>query len=64
MSSITSLATISGLIAVENKVPDISNLVKETNYDAEISDIEPNILLWLITISCIKHLMQKGKRKN
>ena len=41
MPSITSLATISALTAIENKVPDVSDLVKETNYDAEISDIAP-----------------------
>ena len=33
----TCLATNSALTAVENRIPDVSNLVKETDYDAEIS---------------------------
>ena len=37
ISSMTCLATNSALTAVENRIPDVSNLVKETDYDAEIS---------------------------
>ena len=40
MPSITGLATTVALIAVENKIPEVSNLVKKTNYGAKISDIE------------------------
>ena len=44
-----SLAATSALTAVENKIPNISNLVKKTDSDAEISDIEKkNILAHLI----------------
>ena len=39
----TSLAATSALTAVENKIPNISNLVKKTDSDAEISDIEKKI---------------------
>ena len=35
-----SLAATSALTVVENKIPNISNLVKKTDSDAEISDIE------------------------
>ena len=28
------------MTAVENKIPDVSNLVKKTDYDAKISDIK------------------------
>ena len=37
------LAATSALTAVENKIPNISNLVKKTDSDAEISDIEKKI---------------------
>ena len=40
MLSITGLATNSALNAVENKIPDVSNLVRETDYDTKTSDIE------------------------
>ena len=30
------------MIAVENKIPDVSNLVKKIDYDAKISDIKSN----------------------
>ena len=39
--NISGLDTNSALNAVENKIPDISNLVKKkTDYDAKIKDIE------------------------
>ena len=38
--SITSLATNSVLTAVKYKIPNLSNLVKKTNHDAKIADIE------------------------
>ena len=38
---ISGLATTAALTVVENKIPDISNLVKKTDYDAEILDIKP-----------------------
>ena len=39
MRSITGLATNSALTAIENKIPNVSNLVKKTDYDAKILDI-------------------------
>ena len=41
--SITGLGTSSALTAVENKIPDVSSLVKKTDYDTKISDIEKKI---------------------
>ena len=38
--SITSVATISALTAVESKIPDVSSLVKKIDYDAKISNNE------------------------
>ena len=38
--SITGLAATSALTAIENKIPCVSNLVKKTDYDAEILDIK------------------------
>ena len=41
--SISGLATNSALTAAKNKIPDMSNLVKETDYDANISEIEKKL---------------------
>ena len=41
--SITGLATSSALTAVENKIPDVSSLVKKADYDTKVSDIEKKI---------------------
>ena len=38
--SISGLATTTALTAVENEIPDISDLVKKADYDAEILDIK------------------------
>ena len=40
---ITGLATNSALTAIENKIPDVNNLVKKTDYDAKILDIEKKV---------------------
>ena len=40
MPSITGLATTSALTRVENEIPDVSSLVKKTDYDAKICKIE------------------------
>ena len=40
--SITNLATAAGLTTVENKIPKVSNLVKKSDYDAKISEMENN----------------------
>ena len=41
--SITGLATNSELTAVENKIPNVSSLVKKADYNTKISDIEKKI---------------------
>ena len=43
MSSISGLSTNSELTAVENKIPDVSSLVKKTDYNTKICDIEKKI---------------------
>ena len=41
--SISGLATTSTLTAVENKIPNVSNLVKKTDYDTKVNEIEKKI---------------------
>ena len=43
--SITDLATSSALTAIENKIPDVRNLVKKADYDRKISDIESKLII-------------------
>ena len=44
----------------ENKIPDVSVLVKKTDYNANTSDIEENTLLVLIIINLQeKYLMER-----
>ena len=40
---VSSLATKTALTAVENKIPSVSNLVKNTEYDTKISELEKNL---------------------
>ena len=41
--SITNLATTAALIAVENKISDVSNLVKKTDYNTKIQEFENKV---------------------
>ena len=41
--SITGLTTNSALTAVENKIPDVSGLVKKIDYNTKISEIENKV---------------------
>ena len=50
---ITNLATTAAFITVENEIPSFSDLVKKTDYDANISAMEKNLLVLLIIISNI-----------
>ena len=43
MPTITGLATNSALTAVENKIPNVSNLVTKTGYNTKISEIEKKV---------------------
>ena len=45
MPSIRGLATNSALTSVEDKIPNINSLVKKTDYDTKISEIETNSLI-------------------
>ena len=47
--SISGLATTSALTAVKNKIPDSSSLVKKTDYETKISDIEKQMLIMIMT---------------
>ena len=41
--SITGLATNAELTAVENKVPDVSSLIKKTDFNTKVTEIEGKI---------------------
>ena len=43
LPSTSGLATTSALNAVENKIPNISNLVKKTDYETKVNEIEKKI---------------------
>ena len=38
--SITNLSTMAALTTVENEIPDFIDIVKKTDYDAKISEME------------------------
>ena len=40
---INGVATNSALTAVENKIPDVSSLLKKTHYNTKISEIENKV---------------------
>ena len=44
--SISGLVTTSALTAVENKMPNVSNLLKKTDYDTKVNEIEKNITVY------------------
>ena len=43
ITDITGLAIKLLLIAVQNKIPEVSNLVRKTNYDTKISERETKL---------------------
>ena len=48
------------MTAVENKIPDVSNLVKKTDNDAKISDIKSKYFaMAYYNKFTVKYLMQK-----
>ena len=61
---ITNLGTTAALTTVENKIPNVSDLVKKADYDAKIWKMVKNILLLLFIISSrLIHLMQRLPKK-
>ena len=53
----TGLATTAALTAVENKIPNVGNLVKITDYVVKYWTFNLNILLQLITVYLQKILL-------
>ena len=43
ITSISGLATTYALAAVENKIPSVSTLAKETDYDTKVSELEKKL---------------------
>ena len=46
---VSSLVTKSALTVVENKIPDVSSLVKETDYNIKISEIGNKVIITIMT---------------
>ena len=60
ISSITGLDTTAALNAVENNIPNISNLVKKTYYGAKYQTLNLNILQHLVIINLrMKYLTKR-----
>ena len=60
ITSISGLPATATLNSVQNKIPDVSNLVKKTDYDGKILDVEPKYFTTTITIDLkVKHLTQR-----
>ena len=63
-ATIVGLTTIAALNVVDNKKPDVSNLVQKANYVAKYKIVSLNILPHLIIINLqMIHLMQRQKIK-
>ena len=61
MPSITGLATNSALTAVENKIPDVSSLVKRTDCATEIANIKNDYVTNAALNTRHKYLIQKAR---
>ena len=59
------LATTTALTAVENKIPNVSNLAKKADYNAKIWEMEKKyfLLLLIIISSQVIYLMQRCHKK-
>ena len=63
MPSISGLATKSALTAVENKVPEVTRLVKKKNNNTKISEIEKRLVIIIITnILLLQSLIRLQKK--
>ena len=53
------LLTTTALTAVENKIPDVSNFVRKTDYNTEINEIKNKITTdhIMLNISLLKRLL-------
>ena len=45
---ITKLATTTALTAVENKIPNVSNIIKKTDFNTKINEIEKKLLIMIM----------------
>ena len=56
--SITNLATTTGVTTVENKMLNVNNLVKKTDYNTKISEIENKLLImFMINLLLLRNLL-------
>ena len=61
--NITNLATNSAVTAVENKILSVSNLVKKTEYNTKINEIEKKLLIIImINILLLQNLIGLRQR--
>ena len=58
MPDVNNLATKTALTTVENKIPSVSSLVKKTDYDTKISEIEKSLpIIIMINIWQLQNLI-------
>ena len=57
IADISGLATETGLTTVENKLPDLSYLVKKTNYNTKVTEIENLITLINLIIIIMTNIL-------
>ena len=64
ITSITSLTSTDAFSVIENKIPDISDLVKKADYDTKKNqNRKKNFLLLLIIINLQKVCLMQRKQK-
>ena len=57
MSNITNLANTIVLTNVENKIPNVSNLLQKTDYNTKIREIKLLLIMIMIDILLLKNLI-------
>ena len=57
MSNITNLANTIVLTNVENKIPNVSNLLQKTDYNTKIREIKLLLIMIMIDILLFKNLI-------
>ena len=64
ITCITSLATTTALNAIKNKIPNVTDVVKKTNYDAKIKNIDGKYLTIADYSKFKSELIQRKNKMN
>ena len=61
---ITNLATTGSVTAVESKIPNVTNVVKKTDYNTNISELKIKFLLIMIMVNILllKNLISRHQK--